>query len=1016
MKGYSSYGQESQLYFDKITTQHGLSHNKVNCILKDQRGFIWFGTDDGLNRYDGKNFIRFQNKRGDTTTISGNIIRDIFEDKDGVLWIATSDGGLSSYNYRLEPKKQFRQYKYLSRERNAVPVTLNALVEDKLGNLWLATSGRSVLRFNKEKGLYDEPEPKGLRTMLALCLDKDGVIWAGREGGSILKIDPKKDTFWEDPRYRALYADLPHATVTSLFKDNENNIWFGSWDEVLFKYNPTTGVEEVFKKNQSSNSFENDEINSFAQDANGRIWMGGNNKGLHIYDKKKNRFYNLTHDPSREGTIADNRINCVFIDSSGRVWIGTDKGISVNDPSRQQFVQSFLPDAGSGLQQTLIYGFFEDENGGMWTGTSRGIYYRSGPDEQLEHRPLKYKGTDLHVTTFFKSPSGQMYIGTNYSVFTYDPEKNSIALLPNTEKDTVMTRLIESRIVSIVQTVINGNDVLLVSPYGHYIAYYDLKDKKWISRLDSSQNIIQRFNLRDNLVRKFVKANNGRIWLATVKTGLGLWVNNPHPKVSYFNNEIPDAIANNNVYDIAQDENGNLWVSTYGSGLYHFNISTGNFDHVVSSNNLIEGLQTDHHGNVWMVSNGMVHKYDPKRNSYTSYELPDLEKSGGVKGYIYKDRKGYMYVSGANYYIRFHPDFIREQKGRLKVHLTDFFVFNNSFSHLLYDDEIKLSYKKNYFTIDFAAPDFSSGDAISYSYMLEGFDEDWIDAGNRNFVSYSNLGGGTYIFKVRATNVPGVWSKEFTTKTIVIRPPVWRRLWFYILAAVVLASIVYIVYRYRINELLKRQAIRNKIAQDLHDNVGSTLSSISVYSQVAKIYHARQSQDDLQTTLEKISSTSSEMISEMNDIVWAINPRNDNMSVILQRMESFARPLLAAQGINFEFRYDESITSLNLAMETRKNFYLIFKESVNNSIKYSGARQIAVDISQKASHIIMSIKDDGKGFDLAKTSQGHKSSDVFGGGNGLKNMQLRAKEMKGSLVIQSQPGKGALVKLEFPIT
>jgi signal transduction histidine kinase len=231
-----------------------------------------------------------------------------------------------------------------------------------------------------------------------------------------------------------------------------------------------------------------------------------------------------------------------------------------------------------------------------------------------------------------------------------------------------------------------------------------------------------------------------------------------------------------------------------------------------------------------------------------------------------------------------------------------------------------------------------------------------------------------------------------------------------------LAGIVYAFYRYRINELLKRQAMRNKIAQDLHDNVGSTLSSISVYSQVAKIYHNQKKQDDLEQTLEKIGTASSEMISELNDTVWAINPRNDHMSVILQRMESFARPLLAAKGIKFHFAYDENLMHVNLSMEKRKNFYLIYKEAINNTLKYAECQNLFVTLKLKRAQLVMRIEDDGKGFDVKKSSEGFKSSDVFGGGNGLKNMQLRAREMNARLNIRSEVGRGTGIVVFVPIT
>lgn len=223
--------------------------------------------------------------------------------------------------------------------------------------------------------------------------------------------------------------------------------------------------------------------------------------------------------------------------------------------------------------------------------------------------------------------------------------------------------------------------------------------------------------------------------------------------------------------------------------------------------------------------------------------------------------------------------------------------------------------------------------------------------------------------------------------------------------------IIYAIYRYRINELLKRQAIRNKIAQDLHDNMGSTLSSISVYSQVAKIQNAKGNHQVLDDVLGKIAVTSSEMISEMNDIVWAINPRNDSMEKIIQRMESFAKPLLAAKSIHFSFSYSEDVFSVNLEMQKRKNFYLIFKESVNNALKYSGADSLSVDLKISGNHFELIVQDNGSGFDRQKLIQSSQSLS----GNGLRNMKMRAKEMKGECMIESRQGVGTRIFLWFPI-
>ena len=999
--------QEQSLYFEKLTVQNGLSHNKVNCIIQDKRGFTWLGTDDGLNRYDGKNFVHFRNRPGDTSTISGNIITDLIEDKQGLIWITTHDGGLTRYDYRLPPLQQFKQYRHRKNDPGSIPTnTINTLFEDASGFLWLGTGGRSVIRFNKKTERFDDIT-KNTRTVLDLCQDNSGLIWVGRQGGGIMKIDPAGLTFHEDERYRDLYAKLPHVTVTALHKDGEGNIWFGSWDKVLYKHSVYSGTEEVLSSGIAG--FINDEILCFAEDARGRIWMGGKGKGLQVYDKSTNRFTSYAHDAFKEGSVADDRINCIYIDQHQKVWIGTNSGISINNPQKQQFTQQFLRSKNNA--DLVVYDFYEDEYKSIWIGSSDGIFILK-PDGTVSQKNLVFGGQNLHVTSFFKDVDGTFYLGTNYSLFVYDVNANKISLLPNTAKDGVMNRIIESRVVSIVKHKINNQPALMVLPYGHFLAYYDLNGKRWVSRLDSS-DIVRRFNLKDNLLRKFYKTKDGNLFLATAKEGLVQW--NDGARYFVHDPSDPNSISNNSLTDIIEDSKNNLWLASFGGGLIYFDRKLQHFTRIPASPNLIEGLQLDARENVWMISNGNLYKYDPVNKTHTSYALPDLEKSGGVKGKIGKDSRGRLYMGGKNYFISFHPDSLKEMRTQPRAWLTDFLVFNRSFSHWLQQKEIKINYKDNYFAFEFAAPGHDPGQAIYYSYILEGFHTDWVDAGERNYVSFSNLDGGEYTFKVRASHSPGIWNNHFTSKKIVVIPPLWKRPVFYIGCFLFLMLAGYGIYRYRINELLKRQAIRNKIAQDLHDNVGSTLSSISVYSQVARIYQEQEKNEDLRNAIEKIGSASSEMISELNDTVWVIKPGNDNMQVLLDRMESFARPLLLSKQIQFRMDYDPALLPLSLEMEKRKNFYLVFKEVVINALKYSRSKNLSVNLRQEGNVIYMVIEDDGEGFDLTADAGDGRTQKSFGGGNGLMNMRRRAGEMKGTLVIDSAPDKGTRVELSFPI-
>ena len=431
-----------------------------------------------------------------------------------------ADGGLTKYDYRLPAKQQFRQYKHIQNDSTTIPVNIiNALLEDEDGYLWVATSGFSVLRFNKKTERFEIPVPKGTRTALAMCVDANNILWVGRAGGGVLKINTNDLSYEMDERYNNLYAKLPHATITALFMDDENNIWFGSWDKLLYRYNSKTRKEDTYRQTTTAWSFPNDEITSFASDKNGRLWMGGRYFGLTIYDKQQNKFFNYRYDPSLESSIIHNKINCIYIDRTGLVWIGTNKGVSLYNAALQLFEQIFLPRENKDI---IIYDFYKDENHALWLATNAGVFIHEKEHNDFESKKIIYRGESLSVTKFFKDEDGSFYLGTNYSLFVYNPATNAISLLPNTEKDMVMNRIIDSGIVSIARDTFDLHPVLLVSPYGHYLAYYDLIDKRWVSRTDSAKKFITTFNLKDNLIRKIYKTSNGEVCLATAKFGLGV--------------------------------------------------------------------------------------------------------------------------------------------------------------------------------------------------------------------------------------------------------------------------------------------------------------------------------------------------------------------------------------------------------------------------------------------------------------------------------------------------------------
>ena len=969
----NSVAQQKARYFNSINTDNGLSHHKVNVIFQDSRGFMWFGTEDGLNRYDGKYFTKYSNDVSNKSSLSGNIITCITEDENQFLWISTAEGGISRYDYRQPAASQFKQFRHDERNKYSVPENriLN-IQDDGRGHLWLATGRSYIVRFNKKTERFETPIAVGTRGISAMHLNRNGILVVAKVGGGLLKIN----------------------TLTLSFEVAPQENFFGQYASIVQKRLPGA------------------EITAFAMDNDDHIWMGcSNDSGLEVYNKRTKTFSSYRYDPLKEGSLTNNQVNYICVDRSGIVWVATNNGISEFNPLFQPFNKVYLPEQKS---DEVVYDFYRDTADRLWIGTSDGLFIRDLRSGKFEHRKLSYKGTPLAVTKFFYDNDGTFYLGTDYSLFIYDREKNQLSLLPNTEQDPLMSRITDSKIVSIVRDTIGSHPVLLVSPYGLYITYYDFVDKRWVSKLDPVKKIIKKFNLKDNLVRKLYKGNGGNIWVATAKYGLGDWDPNSSGKIRYQRENRDTALSLNedDVFDVQEGTKDNLWVSTYGGGLKYYNSLTHRVVHISESSNLSEGIQKDRDGNIWMVCNGHMHKYDPFKSEYSCYEPPGPQRDSGLSGYIYKDADGQLYIGGTNYYVVFNPSSIGPINHSPNVYFTDFKIFDTSYNELLSGKEIELQYDQKYFSVEFSAPEYN-GDNIQYAYMLEGMDKKWIKSGKRNYAVYANLPAGDYIFKVKAGNWQGDFGNNVTSIRITIPAPFWASSWFYTLVALSVIGLAIILYRYRITEILNRQEVRNRIAVDLHDNIGSTLSSISVYSQVAKIYQQQQNSYQLNKVLDTIGETASEMISEMGDIVWAINPKNDHMSSIYSRMDSYARPVCKAKDITFDLHCDPKVPFLKLEMNVRKNIYLIFKEAINNSLKYSGCKAIAVKLYLKDGNLILSIYDDGTGFDQSERSENDETSLS---GNGLRNMKMRANEIAAQLkIFSTKNGMGTLIEVRYKI-
>jgi two-component sensor histidine kinase len=371
-------------------------------------------------------------------------------------------------------------------------------------------------------------------------------------------------------------------------------------------------------------------------------------------------------------------------------------------------------------------------------------------------------------------------------------------------------------------------------------------------------------------------------------------------------------------------------------------------------------------------------------------------------------RDGRVLLGTIHDFFYFHPDSLSDSRPPPPVRITGLRIFNQPVrvdSATRPAGALRLSHGQNFFTVEFASPHYYDDARIRYYYQLEGVDAGWVEAGPDRFAPYTDVAGGNYLFKVKAVRDNGVATSGVTTLAIRVGQPFWKTGWFLGAVGLAVAGAGYGLYRGRINRLLALERVRTRIARDLHDDMGSTLSTINILSTIAR-QQATANPAKTEEYLEKISSYSQSMMETMDDIVWSVNPVNDTVQNLVARMREFGREILEPKDIAFSLHADGLLPSVHLPIEIRYDCFLIFKEALNNAAKYSGCQQVSVTLTNPGKQLRVEIHDDGMGFDRSRTPEG----------NGLANMQKRAAHLGGDWFIQSEPGKGTLVAFTVPFT
>lgn len=1011
--------QNYPLHFENYTTANGLSNNNVTCFYQDNKGFLWIGTEFGLNRFDGNFFKIFYNNPIDSNSISGNYIIDILQDESGIFWIATRDGGLTRYDPTQQIDKQFKRFIHDPLNKNSIASNrLTCLYNYNSDYLLIGAEGTASanMLINKHNfktklwqldGIFLEDQNPGEK-----ILQHGHPIWIHH----VEKYNEHSFLIsFLTPGYVLLARNdslLPKVigynnvavSVPDFCKDGKT-IWCAGWSKGLYKQQP---IEDTIYNKNIINPFStiNDYITCVKIFDSLHIVAGSVSSGIYIINKKDGSLLHFTHNTTDANSISSNKINCIYKDVQGIWWIGTANGISKYDAATWAAIQTQSIITNSNHQFTS-FSMDVDNAQTLRICTSDGIYKKTKKDTQFHLITFNYNKKKVEPTLIYKYNTSQYLLGTENSFFKYQPLTESIEPFPQAlsiNPGNYLYSFSTFQIRSVLFDTTNYHPAFLFAALGWGLGVYNIQQKN-LKLFVYDDTIAQ--SIKNNLSHKVVSDKNHQIWVATAD-GLYKW-NRNNSRQNNFPAYLPvpnnaKTLSNGDITDIFVDENNHLWLTTNGGGLNEFDGK--NFTHYYApqtSSNVMYGIYPDKHNEFWIPSAAGFEIFNRQQKIFYHYNLPDNKYLLRPPTKMIITSDGSFLYSAENTFITIHPDSVHFDNSFSKIFLTDYQLNNVSMGIAQPNTALRFPHNQNFFTFYFSSPKFKNSSSVNYDYQLKGLDEKWKYT-TEGKAQYTSLPPGDYSLLVRTSNERNEWSEPVTLIRFSIQPPFWLRWWFLLLCALLAIAIIYFFFRYRFMQAMKLQAMRNSIANDLHDDVGSSLSTISVYSEIAKI--KAEESAGMKDVLNKISATSQAMQENMYDIVWSIQPRHDKFNQLVLRMKQHANEVVQPKNIFIEFTVDEKLSALKLSSQQRKEVYLVFKEAIHNIIKHSGCQNIAISFLKEEGKLNMTIRDDGKGFIITENTSG----------NGLFSMQQRAKNLKGKLQINSALNKETIIQLIFPLS
>lgn len=820
--GTRASGQQQPVRFSYLTTNQGLSQNNVTCILQDKQGFMWFGTQDGLNRYDGYTYTVYRNVPKQPGTISHSYIHTLYEDRQGRLWVGTDDGGLNLFDPTTE---RFTYYKYSDKSKNSLNHNkVLSIIQDASGFLWIGTAG-GLTKFDPQRETFvrfthqaDNSSSLSHDAVSTLCIDRRGNLWAGTLGGGLNRFDPKTNSFIRYQHNPADLYSLSHNQVTACFTDAQGRFWVATEGGGLNRLDPSGSTFTHFQKNSPPpHQLTHNDVITLAEDKDHSLWIGTRNGGINVLHPDGTFSYYTYQEGNTRG-LNNGSIYSLYRDPTGTMWVGTySGGVNKLDAQPLKFtLYQRSPINSNNLSNNNILAIREDHQGDLWLGTDGGGV-----------NVLKKGKTSF--TTYLHTSGNSGSVGSNYVLTVYEDKDRNIwtgnykggLSLFNRPLSTFTTQP-EFGKLSISAILQARNGIMWLGTLEDGLIRYD-RPTRSLTRY--RPNPAQPGSLSYHTITTLWEDRTGNIWVGTEGGGLNVF----HPdqnKFTYYisDSQNPASLSNNLINVLYEDKRGQLWIGTNG-GLNLFDARTQSFRAFRQQdglpNEVIQGILEDGHGVLWLSTNKGLTSFNPKTRAIRNFDPSDgLQGTSFNRMACYKNAAGQLFFGGLNGLNRFHPDSLRYNRFIPPVYLTDFQLFNKSVRvetpnppltrQISQTRHITLSYRESVMTFGFAALNYTLTNNNQYAYKLDGFDKDWIYAGNVRTATYTNLDPGPYVFRVKASNNDGVWNETGTFVELEITPPFWQTWWFRTLLAVCLLGVIYGIYRLRVSAIKKQQLALQK--------------------------------------------------------------------------------------------------------------------------------------------------------------------------------------------------------------